>query len=473
MSRTAIIIALLVAAALSLAAVFLMKSGGNAGPAGPLLGGFDIGGVDRMEIEAPGAAPISIALSDRVPGVWVMRWKDAGGAERSWPAAASRVRGALRLLADLRVDPVAPEGAPSDGEIRVALRGSSGAREMRLASSAVAGRTRVRVADGAGVALGDAALLQVFGSGTTDTWREPSIFGAEITDASRLMIGAQGNEVILSRVGRNWGMQKPRVAPADEPVISTVLNAMASVAARSVLGRATTDTESAFARGTSQIIVESTRRDLEGSDARRWALVQSVTIGGAADVAGTSVFARLEAMSEDAATGAREVLWGPVIAVVDASALNAIPADPFAYFSRVSLRTAAPDIGALAFEPAGPMLSRAWTAKRTAQGWASGEGPAGLHASAALDKLLDLLTRERADAVQAEEPAGFVGAADVTATSVDGQVDEEFRLLVPSPGPAAGRGVLVVYAGGARRTYSSPNAANIAEWLRGGASPSK
>ncbi len=469
MSRTTIIIALLLAALLGGAAIFALRPKTPSGTTGPLLAGFDISGVNRLEIGRGAGPSTSIELHDRAAGVWVMHWVDAGGVARTWPASASRVRAALRLLAELMSDPAAGSGPSDPKATRVTISTSGAAqRVLLLGEGAVAGRTRVTLEGSSppAAALAESALLQVFQSEGIEAWREPSIFGTEVSDASRLTIGSGSREIVLARVGKSWGMQAPLVAPADEPTVTTVLNALASSAVRSFLARATPECDQALAGPASKIVVESTHRGGAG-DADRWTVVQSVTIGGAADVGGSSLFARLEAMIEVPSTRTSAVIWGPALVTVDREAVNAIPADPAAFVSRVALRTPLAGVGALAFSIRTENQDTTWTATRTPGGWKAGEDPASTRTSAVLDAVLKLVTQERAGAVRLDEPEGLRVAARVDIISPDRAKVEECTLLVPTSQSA--KHSLTVGSGGAWRTYSGQGVTAITEWLEAGA----
>jgi len=465
------------AAALSLAVVFALKSGGQGAESGPLLAGFDVGRVERLEIGSAGGPAITISLSDRVPGIWVMRWKDAGGVERTWPAVASRVRGALRLLGDLRIDPGAAGLAGADGDVRVVLRAADGAeRELRLGAGAVAGQTRVRASDGSQdrVALADASLAQVFQAAGVEAWREPSLFGTEIADASRLVVGAPGSEIVLSRVGRSWGMQKPRVEPADEPVITAVLNALASAGAKGFPPRSTAESGAALELSTTRVVVESIRREARGGEMRRWSVVQGITVGGAADVGGTALFASLSAGVEDPATGASTPLWGPVEVTVDRDALNAVPADPAAYVARVASRLAGPDVVAISVErgppAAGGGSSHRATWKREAGGWRpTGDVAVGAEMDAKLDAILALLTRERAARVVLESKSAYEVRSLLVLETLAGPEERIEAGVFTDDARARVGGVpaLVLHRDGVWRVYTGELAKHLAPLLLG------
>jgi len=482
MSRTAIIVVLLIAALLSVAAVFALKPGRGAVVSGPLLSGFDVGGVQKLEIGASAGTgtAVTIALDERAAGVWIMRWRDAGGVERAWPASGSRVRGAIRLLGDLRSDPAAAGGA-ADGGTRVVLHGAGGEkRVLMLAAGGVAGKTRVRVEGDVkeSAALAESALLEVFQAAGIEAWREPSIFGTEITDASRLTVGAPGREIVVSRVGRSWGMQSPLVERADEPLVTTVLNALASVAVRTFVGRATPESEQAFSGPTTRIVVESTRRRAGGEGGagapERWSVVQTVTIGSAAGVGGATLFAKLEATIDDPRAGTSAVLWGPVIVTLDRDAINGVPADPAAYVSRVASRMVGADVLSISVANAPtepgvqPASGAVWT--READGWRErGAVVNDVKSNERMEWVLALATRERAAQVMLDTKTEFVPKTVLRLAGVAGQPEERIDVGVIAGDVGAGGDAkkrrVVMRSGAVFRVFTGELAGKLAPYL--------
>ena len=121
MSKTGVIVALVVATLLATAAFLLGGKGrGQAAPTGPLLA-FDAAHAVELRLTRSDGRFEAVRRSE-VPGLWdvVLGGK---GPEVVWPADSGRMRAALRILATLEAD----REAVIDGEVE------AGAPEVRLA----------------------------------------------------------------------------------------------------------------------------------------------------------------------------------------------------------------------------------------------------------------------------------------------------------------------------------------------------
>lgn len=469
MSKAGLIIALVLAAVLSIVAYTLLKPKPTPPPSGPLIGSLDIGHVRTIDILWSTGRHATLSLGGPGDAYWLLDWATPAGKALKWPAGATRVRAALRLLAALKPAPDAGPGPVSDPATRITLIPDSGPPiRLRMSESTLGGRTPVSVEGAPGVALGDEGLAQVFAS-DLGAWREPAVFPIDPADASRIELSGGPTGVSLSRVGKTWAVVKPVAVPGDGPLITEILKLLGATAA----SRFTDEPgPSDPADTTPRITVEIDRRVPRDGEIVRSTIFQELVIGGPADVGGQSLLCRAAAWVVENDSGTRTDLWGPVAVVVTRQALETVSTEPDAYIARTATRTAPADVGGLdvlvaqkpghLVDPYDPIM-----VVRTADGWSDIKDkrtPSPPDAPVIADLVLKLVTQDRAQSVLPKAPASYVPVAIVSLYDrAKSQLDSfEIGFLAP---PGTEQKTLCIATATIYRVYSGPSAAAFATWL--------
>lgn len=331
MSRTALWIALSLVAALGLLALALSVFVGDPFENDRTLLKFDPAHAASLRIEEGGRAPVEF-VRDRGES-WTMSARVSGGAP--WPAAAPRVRTALRLLADARPlgDATAGLRAADDAvEITITLRDGASKR-VRLSPLPLGGRALAEL-EGGERALVDAALLDVLRIDSALAWRSISALPGVTGDASRVRIGAPDRAVGLAKTLGVWSMREPAPARANQAAALALLDALSRLTVvRFVDDPGAID---AHAAGVAQprwtIDVEHDVRTIDPSgDVSVRTIVSRLAVGVAADAAGDTAYA-----SPDG---------GRTLMVVRVDSLHGFAPDPLAFVARNAVDTTADNVG--------------------------------------------------------------------------------------------------------------------------------
>lgn len=457
MSRTGVVVALIFAVLLALLTAIFFGRSKPIGPATPLLQGIDIALLKEIEVRSTNGKVTTLASG--AEGQWLV---GSSTSKARWPASATQVRAALRLLGDLRTGADASLGGAVTQITLSPVRGE--AVVIRMGESIVGGRA-VFARDGIdGFAAGDAQLRDVFARDAGE-WREAGVFVVDSAEASRFSLKGRAQEVSLGRVGKQWGLTTPRALPADRPIVEAVLKQLSGIAVSSFRDDADPAGASfGFDAPTSVVRTEHDRRTLVGEAVERATLVQELRVGGPADVAGQSLLCRVEAWSErDGAE--RRTLWGPIVAVISKESLSAVATDPAVYVSRVAMSAPVADARSFTIaSPPGVSLDQAAPRvyRRASDEWAP---PENLPASAATPEairavraVIKLVSETRAQQVVLSEPSGAVYAATVTLGALDGHPLGEFAIAVIPDGAG---GVLAVTDGAVWWLYGPTEAKAI------------
>jgi hypothetical protein len=487
-TRTAII-SLFVALAVAGGAWFFLRPAPQPPPpAQTWLRTLDPAVVASMSVQWTSGESASIERSV-VPGVWVLRSGGKGGRpdDAHWPVGMSQVRGVLRLLADL--DKVAPsEGKLSTPGTVVAFRMVDGAEHKLTFGEATLGGKAIILVDGppSTLRLGDARLAGLFQDGLR-AWRQSSALITGAGDASnsgevsRVRLQTIGRQVTLGQVNGRWGVQAPVAAPADQGTCAKLLQTLGALAIQRRIEEALTDSATGLDNPTAMIDTESDFRIPVGGDIARRTLLQKLTVGGAADSAGTKLYATIRAEWKDPAKGAPEAAWGPALVTISRAELNQLSAQAPPYFSRQSVQTPAADIsGFVLAGDESPMVdnaakdvnasSRQVHIVRTLDGWRYKPDQGELRvpstsAATQIDALVRLLVERPADGQDLQAPADTKGVARVSLESAGGAAEilgVGVAQVTPQGKPP--QVALVVRNGPVFRVYID-NAADIIRWI--------
>ncbi len=361
-------------------AAFLLLRGPGSGPAGTPTGkgaALAVGarlldltpaGVNAIRVEhADGSVEsLSLGLPAGVQGgdgtgvAWTMRVRPAGAAADPavrWPVVSSRVQALLRHLNDIRVRAL-PAGGAVNADPRADVvtiecsepAGTYGADVssrtivLRLGSQSVAGKATIEVEErfepagnsrpAASSAVVDDVIHLLFRGNAPREWRDRAALPAAGLDASRIiMSNDKGVKLALGRVDGAWGVREPIVAPADPAVVQRLLGAVTAVQIVDFLDQGVTEASARLDRPAATVVLETDRpgRNAPGTTVDTCKL----EIGGAADAAGTRLFARID----DERT-----------VVIDARAVADLKLEPTLYVWPFPLRLNAADIGTIVLE---------------------------------------------------------------------------------------------------------------------------
>lgn len=306
-----------------------------------------------------------------------------------WLGESRAVGGFVKLLAQTRTKPMS--GTLTRGATIGLTIKDGDPRTIELGGEALGGTVAARVRTGAAardVSLpGDLAEL-VKPAGVAE-WRSTRLFVADLGEPSEVALTMGGRSLTVARSGTGW--QLAPGGPAERSLAEDWLKAVQSLSAKSLVERAGDAVTTGLGGGES-IVVRTERRSIEGSQVRRDVVVQELRLGVGADASGGTRFAELTARLGPGGP----VLWGPVLATLNASDLKGLSADPCTLASRRSVERSGADVARMTVKMAGqPDV----TLTRSISGWTMEGGTDAVAWSARAEELLSLLTKERAAAV--------------------------------------------------------------------------
>lgn len=493
MTQRAAIVALLIAIATGLATWLAMRTP----PAPPaavaavagLLEALDPRNVRSISVVLPGREEIVVEQSE-VPELWLLTMPARGGLPaRAWPASASHIRGAVRLISDLAASLPQQDPAPPPSDAIAVTFSLTDGQQLRLLlfGSALGGRTVVHVSGGAAGAsvggvdarLADAALARLFTREGLMGWRDPGALGAPAADVARIRLESAGRWVSLRRSLGRWSVEEPIVGPADSQACAQLSERLASIPMRRFLDDASpTDPALGLVSPTALAMTESDVRIARGGDVVRRTLIQELRLGGPADAAQATLFASAVAYWQDPESSEKSIAWGPAVGVIDRKDVDPIAARGEAYLSVRAVALPVADIGKVTIsptdqvaEPAGEIAKpslRALAFVRTVEGWrspsASGSSRVPPDTTRVhLESLISTLCDQPADVVSIEKPATVEPIARVELGGVDTPPAAAVWLAVTK---VKGQRAMLVQTGPVFRTYIGPQALAVLQWLR-------
>lgn len=471
MPKAAVVVALVIAFSLSVIAYVTLHRPPPAAIHSRLLSDVDPTRVDSVAVlAADGRA--SVFKSGREGVEWFLTSSVPADKFESepWPANASRVRAAIRLLCELEVesprDDVIPANATSTSvALSTSELGPKGTVLVRIAEGSVAGRTNV-VRTGIGTASAESNFAQAFAMSDLSLWREPLVFSLAPQDWSRLEITGKDAAIVMSRVGRAWALQKPILAGADPAAVETSVKALSGAAIVRFVEKPAPDVVASLENPAAIITTEFERREQIGDTVHRCAIVQELRVGPPADVGGTTFLCRAFAWSRDLNTNATSTLWGPAVVVLEAAALTSLASDPASYVSRVSLRAPQADVFHVSISDLTEPGAAPRVYARATNGWRpAGEVTIATDEARNLQLLLTLLGEERAARVSLEPVQAWSATTRVAFKSSEGIVVQELSLGASRSAGDKSVTALVTFDGTVYRAYESKLVAGLTEWL--------
>jgi hypothetical protein len=463
MSRSGVLIAILVAIALAAASLILLRSPPRApGPTGPLLA-FDPALVREIRFQRPGRAPES--AQRLAPGEWVIVLGD----QPPWPAAPERIRAALRILSNLEPRRAAESGASLEGQTATLTIGLDGgaAQSLRLAPRSLGGLALAQADGGEGkparVAWVDASLADMVAGTGMAPWREERAFADVGPDLARIFLqgGADGTTIELARLQGRWVVRQPVADTADPQAILRLIGKLGAVRIVDFLdaGPPTAGTGLDSPRAT--LRVESDSRD-PADPARSTTTSRTLAAGRESEVGGRNIYARLlyETLSHAPTQAPARAAGDPPLPaplqaarplIITGEPLAAITMDPVAYLSPVANPVPASEVGQVRITPSSPSAATPRTFERTLDGWKAGDLPLSPADADFLRSILALLTQARAAAITLDAPSPLplvtielatlggtpLGAASISATEDGSLILQTGRISRRFPPDAA------------------------------------
>jgi len=360
MSRAAALIWILIALILGLVVWFTTPRAVLPSASAQFLPDFSPAEVTQIDLGWPGGETARLSKSD---SRWILQARPANVSDAStqtpalppWPAESSRVQGLLRLIYEAR------EGADAQAmpsAIFLTLLRERG-DPVRLAidpnTLGGAGRIARLTSDGRvqAVAAIDEQFVRALESSAIESWRSKDLLYWPPQAITGFDSRAGTDSIELIKAGGTWIMQVPIAVKADAATVEGSLLLLSKSAVDRFLPAQSPRDEAwkepaRIIRLASRSNANTNRRDIE----------QTIQVGPAID--STSRMVRITATD----LSAKSILWGPEIAIVNSSTLEAIPSAPNAFISRRSLDLPAADIGAIQIESPGNLA----IVKRAADG---------------------------------------------------------------------------------------------------------
>lgn len=296
---------------------------------------FDPAAVDRIEVHS-GKSRAWIEREDWLGSAqWIIRWGE-GGPGQTWPADDTRVRAALRVLATTMLE---PGEAPAGFAATLSLRTTDGVvHTLEFDDRPIAGRVGVVASSGTRGTSGltDAALFDAFVRTGLLAWRDERALLSPGVGPSRVFIQAGADSLALARREGRWTLLEPLVTPADPDAAGELLQAVASLRIERFLeGLSEDDGRTGFDQPLARVEAEHDLRIAVGTGFESKLVRETLTIGGATDLSGASVYGLVE-WTLEGASGSKQNLVGPVVVAMATEALNKLTTSPGPYASKVS-----------------------------------------------------------------------------------------------------------------------------------------
>lgn len=413
MSRSALVISLLLVLALSIVGIALLvapTSSATATDAGSLLR-LDPSLVETIRVEGADDRPAPI-IERTDAGGWTIRLdRPDGTSTEPWPAQPTSVRAMVRALCDLR------DESPDDGArfetispalvVTITLTGGQ-SHAVRFDTNALGGRRLVEI-DGRRTGAVDDQIFRALTSPGPASWRvtSPLTSVGERTSRVALRAPGQGAGVDLAKLEGRWFLRQPVQSRADDAAAIDLLRSIGSLTIERFLDNpgALSANQTGLNAPRLTVRVEEDRRSVSADDGQvdTTTVAQTLAIGGPADLSGKLVYASV------AAPGDRQTL-----VVLNIEPIESVSLTGERYLAAVAAETIGPNIGALAVRIAGQPEARF---ERGIEGWrlldATG-ATVGDTPSALILELLTALTETPATSLSAEPPESYRPAASIT-----------------------------------------------------------
>lgn len=411
---------------------------------------------------------------------WLLHAPD----DARWPVVASRPRALAGLLAELGKGSREKASEPASARVvRVEFIAPRAPHEIRVETTALAGRTRVYTKDDAGQwwsAAADAQFAALFTPESLRAWADAHALVDLGQTASQIRLECADGRITLARQGARWTISSPSLGNADAQAVTALLQQLGEFA-RSP--RAAADQR----QDNPSVFFTEVTCDLPSATGVT-PIAQTIRVlrdGVAPDAVEGEGFATI---GENDARA-----WGPAVVRIDRAKFDAISADPARYVSRIATEVARADIAIIrvtreleamdATTRLSPLTAtdaagaRAVTISTSGAAWritpvtSTGAGEPASRGVAAtpeqekwIGQLRDLLTSTRAASVSMGNTGG-------------GEAKGELVLTLASPGGApldvvavgvsSERGAprVVIRRGGVYLMYDVPHGAGLVEWL--------
>jgi len=224
MSRVALMIALAVAALLSVVAALVLRT--PAVPADPRLVPFDPAAVTSLLIKD--SQSTRTLTRDATGASWILSVANTDGSMMAWPADTTAIKSALASLASVgHLGPVESlVGTPS---CTILLELSTGSITLRSGSTALAGRATIEVSrdNTISTSAAPAGTLAAF-TGPLTTLLDHAVLRWP-SEPTRLTLVRPDRTINLQRVGRSWRLTAPIAAPADRKAVGELQAALSNL----------------------------------------------------------------------------------------------------------------------------------------------------------------------------------------------------------------------------------------------------
>ncbi len=421
MSRTAIIVLVIVALGLGATLYFVNQkpspAGGNGSTAGsdtPTGPAFEINTaqVVALTVTEPGGVTRSVF---RTPvGGWIYgELPVTTEPETGWPVDASRVRSALQTLSPIPAVGRAQSTSINDSAPVIELRLADGTvRSLQVERESVGGNSLALVDSEEVVLIASDTVSDLLASGP-ETWRVTSPLAGITNDASRITITAGEHRVALAKVENRWTLRGPISARADEEIIRLVLNELLKM-------RITEFTDSTGLVTDPVATIEVERDDSISSDGSARRVTSRIfTIGAVSSAGATTRRATVRGTDLPPAT---PLIIDPSDVLTDQQFANL--ARPEAYISKQPLHERREDIGIILFRPMGDMSAERGF-RRDLEGWNEMNPQGGMRTAElpdrqALDAAITMLAVEKGEPYIASEIESFRPLTRVELYTLDG-----------------------------------------------------
>ncbi len=392
MSRTTVLVTLVIALVLGLGVVFtsprdagrvagqggLGTAGGNpAAGEGPALV-FDPAKVRQIRVKA--GSRDDILERHPVTGEWWIGVQ--GDPAKRWPVSVSSVRALLRMLSTLDGTPQSAGGQPAgqsaplgESATLIALELDDGGRvQARLDTQPLGGRVILETThDGEPRRVWvSSELHESLAASGVRAWRDPAAMPGTGPEVARISIARPsdaGTETIkLARVQGKWGVVEPIACPADEAAVGQLFATLGGLRVAEFLDERAPDPE-AFKGPLLTIATEVDERSMEGETARTTTIARTLTIGSQAGLGEARLHARLETTRRS--PNQRDDSNSAVF-LVDPATLDRLPSEAAALVSKLALARPASEVASVAIQSGGVSAIR-WN--RGTSGWEEVRGP--------------------------------------------------------------------------------------------------